>query len=135
MKDRVFIDTNILIYANTDLDSNKQNISRTIIESTECVISTQVIQEFSNIFLKKIKLENQEILKLLKDIIDFVEVYTNQYYTIIKAIEISEKHNYSFYDCTIIAYAIESGCSIIYSEDMQHGYKVNPKLQILNPFL
>ena len=49
--------------------------------------------------------------------------------------EAARKYNYSFYDSLIIAAAIESGCSILYSEDMQHNQLIEEKLKIVNPFL
>jgi predicted nucleic acid-binding protein len=37
-------------------------------------------------------------------------------------------------DLLIVATAIESGCSILYSEDMQHNQNIENKLVIINPF-
>ncbi|SJM92931.1 PilT protein domain protein (fragment) [Crenothrix polyspora] len=35
----------------------------------------------------------------------------------------------------VISAALESGCSLLYSEDMQHGQKIDVQLMICNPFL
>jgi len=40
---------------------------------------------------------------------------------------------YSFYDSLIISAALKAGCSVLYSEDMQHGQKIH-NLTIVNPF-
>ena len=40
----------------------------------------------------------------------------------------------AFYDALIVASAIEAGCDILYSEDMQHGGSIGG-LAIVNPFL
>jgi len=45
-----------------------------------------------------------------------------------------EKYKYQYYDSLIIATAIENGCSILYSEDMQHNQNIENKLVIVNPF-
>jgi predicted nucleic acid-binding protein len=47
---------------------------------------------------------------------------------------LAEDHRLSFYDALIVASAIEAGCDIVYSEDMQHGRKFG-SLTIVNPFL
>ena len=49
--------------------------------------------------------------------------------------KIAEKYRYSYYDSVIIAAALESSCTLLYSEDMQHQQIIEGKLQIINPFL
>ena len=44
------------------------------------------------------------------------------------------RYQYSFYDSLIIAAALEAGCKTLYSEDMQHGQRIE-QLIIKNPFL
>jgi len=51
-----------------------------------------------------------------------------------QALEIMDKWRYSFYDSLIIASAIQADCTILYSEDIQHGQKIM-NLSIINPFL
>jgi len=48
---------------------------------------------------------------------------------------IIDKYNYQIFDSIIIASALEANCGILYSEDMQHGMKIDRKLSIINPFL
>ena len=48
--------------------------------------------------------------------------------------DFAEEHGISFYDALIVASAIEAGCNILYSEDMQHGRRIGG-LAIVNPFL
>jgi len=47
---------------------------------------------------------------------------------------LAEDHRLSFYDALIVASAIEAGCNVLYSEDMQHGRAIGG-LTIANPFL
>jgi predicted nucleic acid-binding protein len=51
-----------------------------------------------------------------------------------QAISIREKHSTPWYDSLILAAAIESECKILYSEDFQHGRKIEG-LKIVNPFI
>jgi predicted nucleic acid-binding protein len=55
-------------------------------------------------------------------------------FTLEKTVAIMEKYNYSYWDSMMLASAIESDCSVIYSEDMQHGQTIDGKLKIINPF-
>ena len=50
-----------------------------------------------------------------------------------KAIEIKHRYQYSYWDSLIIASALESNCSILYSEDMHHGQVIEGRLTIQNP--
>ena len=43
-------------------------------------------------------------------------------------------YKFSYWDSLIVSSAIESKCSILYSEDMQHNQIINERLKILNPF-
>jgi predicted nucleic acid-binding protein len=61
-------------------------------------------------------------------------VFTNNIATINRACKMAEVYGYSFYDSLIIAAAMESGCNILYSEDMQDGHIIEEQLTITNPF-
>ncbi len=53
---------------------------------------------------------------------------------VIKAIEIRGRYGFSYWD-SLIATALLSGCSILYSEDMQHDQVIESTLKIINPFI
>ena len=55
--------------------------------------------------------------------------------TIQHAIKLKGKYHYSYFDSLAIATAFEAGCSVLYSEDLQHNQKMEGKLTIINPFL
>jgi predicted nucleic acid-binding protein len=50
------------------------------------------------------------------------------------ASEIRLNYSISYYDSIIISTAINAGCEILYSEDMQNNQIINQKLKIINPF-
>jgi predicted nucleic acid-binding protein len=54
--------------------------------------------------------------------------------TVIRAMDISIRNGYSYWDSLILAVALENNCSILYTEDMQDGQMIDDKLRILNPF-
>lgn len=131
MKDRTFVDTNILVYALLD-DSHKQQTALNLLQSG-CVISTQVLNEFTNVARKKAKLEWQEIHELSNAIQTLAEIIAVDLATHNRALTIAASDGYSFYDSLIIAAASESKCNLVLSEDMQHSHKISD-LTIINPF-
>lgn len=54
--------------------------------------------------------------------------------TIHKALDIRERYNFSWYDSLIVATALEVGCDILYSEDMQNGQEIEGRMSVVNPF-
>jgi predicted nucleic acid-binding protein len=53
---------------------------------------------------------------------------------LLSATQIMNKYDLQLFDAIIIASALESGCSILYSEDMNDGQVIEKSLRIINPF-
>ena len=134
MKDKVFIDTNILIYFYSKTEPEKRNIIKKILENKNLVISTQVLNEFTNVLLRKFSVTQKEIKVLLEELDKWCLIQIVDLNTIRLGLDISEKFKYSYFDSLIISSAIESNTNVLYSEDMHHGHLINNKLSILNPF-
>jgi len=133
--DYVFVDTNILIYTLSEDEPEKRLTANKILLKNNCLISTQVINELSNVLYKKFNLGYQEVLNLIDEISKFTEVVSFSLITIKKAHFIKYKYKYSYYDSLIIATALENNCKILYSEDMHNKQIIENKLLILNPFV
>ena len=134
MSVNVFLDTNILVYAYSDTELQKQTVARKLVSENTSFISTQVLQEFTNILSRKFKKTWPEITKAIQEVSQNNQVYTNNETTIRQAIKIAEDYKFSFYDSLIIAAALECNCSKLCSEDMNHGQLINQKLTITKPF-
>ncbi len=138
MKGKFFLDTNILVYAFDSPGSQKRKISDKLIKDAHLgkgCISFQVIQEFLNVATRKFisPLKTDDAQKYLAKILFPVcEVFPSEELYFI-ALEISERWKYSFYDSLIIAAALESNCSLLYSEDLQNNQKIYG-LTIVNPY-
>jgi predicted nucleic acid-binding protein len=50
------------------------------------------------------------------------------------ALNLAERYQYSYFDSLILASALEAGCQILYSEDLQDGQRIENQLMIINPF-
>jgi predicted nucleic acid-binding protein len=134
MSDRVFLDTNVVIYGHTNLDPVKQVIAQGLISIPFAFISTQVLQETANTLSKKLKKEWPDVQTVINELVSASTIYRNSETTILKAVSIAGKYKYSFYDSLIISAALECGCSVLYSEDMHDGQVIDNALTIINPF-
>jgi len=140
MKDKIFIDTNIFVYAfiepedETDKRKHFQAIKLlNSIQELNIFISVQVLNEFYNSLLKY-RISDKKIQEKLQQIIDVVFVTPLALETIKRCWEIKIKYRFSYYDSLIIASALENNCSILYTEDMQDGQIIENRLKIVNPF-
>jgi predicted nucleic acid-binding protein len=50
------------------------------------------------------------------------------------ALRIAARHDHRIYDALIIAAALQSGCDVLCTEDMQDGHVIDRRLTIRNPF-
>lgn len=136
MSDKIFLDTNIIIYAYSEDEPIKQEIANSILEkySEQTIISNQVINELSNTLFRKFKLEANEVQQVVLELDDNFRIVNFNLQTQLRGIEIKGKYKLQFYDAMIIATALENNCTILYSEDMQHGQIIENVLTIINPF-
>ena len=134
MRDRVFIDTNILIYFISDDLKKKIKAKEILFSEGEPVLSSQVINEFINACLIKNLLKLDKVISLSAKFMDALEFSLVKETTIKKALQIQKTYNYSYWDCLIIASALENNCSILYTEDMQDRHVIENRLKIVNPF-
>lgn len=140
MKDRFFLDTNIFAYS---FDTNSPSKSRQAqelifqgIETHKGVISYQVIQEFFNTAFRKFSdpMQFADAEQYLQKIFQSFQVIHSSSELFSQALQLKEKHLLGWYDSLIVAAAIESQCTVLFTEDFNHGQKFG-KLQIRNPFL
>jgi predicted nucleic acid-binding protein len=134
MPDRIFIDTNILVYFVSDDKAKRTKAEDIIFSENIKVLSTQVINEFINVSFKKNIVTEIELNSLLNDFINNFEINLIHSYTIKSAVDTKIKYQYSYYDSLIIASALENNCDTLFSEDLQNNQKIEESLTIINPF-
>ena len=139
MTDKVFLDTNVLVYAH-DLDAgNKHDKAAEIVsqlwESRNGVLSTQVLQEFYITLTRKVSstLSKLEARKLVQKYSHWYLVL-NDPSIIIQASEIEESNNISFWDALIVSAAYSQNVPTILTEDLNHG-QIIEGIFIRNPFI
>jgi len=137
--ERCFVDSNIWIYAVTQSGSIPPNprheAAKVLIRTIQPYISVQVINEVSYNLVKKFKFTESDIQTLVKS---FYRTYTvcpmMDEVLLLEASSIRQRYNISFWDSMLVSTAIQSQCSLFYTEDMRHGLIVNDVLTIVNPF-
>jgi predicted nucleic acid-binding protein len=135
MMNKVFLDSNILIYLYSKDEIKKQQIANGLIsEYKNIFISSQVLFEFTYVVHRKFKIDYANILKGLEEFHNAFNFSIITFNTLQKAIQLASKHKYSFPDSLILASAIENNCSIVFSEDMHSNHTVDELVKIINPF-
>lgn len=142
MKDKVFIDTNIFVYAFLDTDDSIHHTKhlkavdflKQFSTDNQVIISTQVLSEYYSALLKN-KISDEDIQESAKQLINSISVVPLSKHTVIESYSIKNKYHYSYWDSLIITSTLQNNCSELYSEDMQHHQKIENQLNIINPFL
>jgi predicted nucleic acid-binding protein len=137
MSGRVFLDTNILVYAHDARDGRKQAISKAIVRgitySGAGVVSMQVLQEFYNTVTRKlaVPLPRNEARAVVEDLSHFcIKTVPEDMQT---AFQVEDEAKISFWDAMIVAAAIKAGATRILSEDLNAGQVIGG-VRIENPF-
>ncbi len=130
-----FIDTNVLIYAFSEDEPQKSDLANELIFEGNRIISLQVINEFSNICLRKFKKSPQTVSAAILEIAGRLKIVNFDLSTQFKALSLCRQLTLYYYDALIIATALQNNCSKIFSEDMQHNQIIEGTLNIINPFI
>lgn len=137
MTERFLVDTNILVYAFTDLDIKKKEKAREIItfaqNSGQGYICKQNIIELINTTHKlKIRESNTQLCKVI-DGLEYLNIIDYSTSSIKKALDLETKINLDFFDSLIAQTMLENGIYTIYTENEKDFNKVD-NLKVINPF-
>jgi predicted nucleic acid-binding protein len=134
MSAKAFIDTNIFIYLYSEDERRKREIAQKAVNTYEGVISTQVLNEFSNICIRKLYKKPDEVELAIDEIMRQCIVLTLEKEDI-KAIGLHKKLGYNYYDCLMVVSALKADCDYLLTEDLTDGQTIEGKLIIVNIFL
>ena len=133
----IFADTNVLVYSADVSEPSKRatakQLLREALASKSLVLSTQVLQEFYvNVLRKRLLLpaEAGEAVRLWAE----STVVGTTPGLVLQAVELHQRYRLSFWDAMIVQAAVEAGCTLLYTEDLQHGQKI-AGVEIVNPFV
>jgi len=135
--DRVFVDTNILIYAFGDEEGAKQKTAKRVIADLWTqglgMVSPQVLAEFYHVATRKQKMPKAIARKIIAAYRPWCSAHTSPE-LLVSASLLEEKHKLSWWDSMLIEAALQGGAGTFLSEDLQHGQKFG-QLTVRNPFV
>ncbi len=143
MRGNTFLDTNIWLYqilTSEDAESQRKkerSLALCLEPDIKIFTSVQVLNEISNVMLKKFSFEKSKVLDFLNQIINTVEVIPLQAAIALDAVEISYRYGFSFYDASIVASAFSVKCLQLVTEDLRNQQIIkyqSHQLIVVNPF-
>ncbi len=137
MSDKLFVDTNILVYAHDRGSGEKHDrasalVGRLWLDRTGA-ISTQVLQElYVNIRRKAANpISLTESREVIGDYLTW-QVVVNDGSSILRALDVEARYAISFWDALIVQAAQQCGAKVLYSEDLSSSQKYGP-VEVINP--
>ncbi|MGA3071032.1 MAG: PIN domain-containing protein [Terracidiphilus sp.] len=128
-----FLDTNVLVYANSEGDHRAAIARRLLLDGG--VVGVQALNEFASVARSKLAMTWAEVQEAIEAIVILcpnprpLSIETHR-----RALELCRRYGLSIWDGLIVAAAAEARCSMLLTEDLQHGQVVDG-VRIENPFL
>lgn len=129
-----FLDTNVLVYAFGKDDPRKREVARSLAESGDALVSTQVLSELANVLTRRMGFSASETRSRISGIAASCEVIVVTPSVVVDALRVMERYQYSFYDSQILAAALAAGAKVLYSEDLHRDQTIDGTLTIRSPF-
>jgi predicted nucleic acid-binding protein len=129
----IFLDTNVLVYASSQGDHRTSTARQLLLDGG--VIGVQVLNEFASVARAKLGLTWAEVQEAIENIVILCpDPRPLSFETHLHALGLSKRYGFSIWDGLIVAAAAEARCSMLLTEDLQHGQVVEG-VRIENPFL
>ena len=133
-----FLDTNVFVYLFDETDERKRRtaevlVQRTLEDGRGC-ISYQVVQETLNVLTRKLQAAAEDVGRLLDDVLMPLWRVNPTRTLYRRGLDLRTRYGFSFYDSLIVAAALEAGCKVLYSEDLQHGQRIDG-VTVMDPFI
>jgi predicted nucleic acid-binding protein len=136
MKERSFLDTNVLVYTDDADAPAKQAAGLSLLragwQTGNAVLSTQVLQEYFAAVTHKLGVD-AAVARRKVELFGRLEVLSIRHDDVLRAIDLHRLHGFSIWDALIVTMALKSQCRVLYSEDLQAG-RIIEGLRIVNPF-
>ena len=132
---RVALDSNILIYAELEPESEKGTRSAALIlrAARDGVIPAQVLGEY-------LRFVQRRAPAAFEDAMRQASIYQAAFLTppttdaiVNKASALARAHRMQLWDCVVCAASLDAGAKVLMTEDMQDG-RIIDGLRVINPF-
>lgn len=129
-----FVDTNIWVYAHLKVSGDVRHERALALVSSHAnlVISPQVVAEYYSVMLRNAQTDAW-IQANLRAIFARTRLQPANAEMLSGALDLRNRYAFSFWDCQIAAAALQARCSILLTEDMQHGQVLDKRLRVVNP--
>jgi len=140
MNAKFFLDTNIIVHAFGQSFPEKARIAQRLVAGgaadKQAIISYQVVQEFINVALRgfRLTIPKADLESFVLTALFPMMAISSSPSLVIEGLRLQGANQLAWYDSLIVAAALQGGCKVLYSEDMQHGRRFGD-LVIQNPFL
>ena len=132
-----FVDRNIFIYAHDGGAGVKHQKSVALLERLfeegNGALSLQVLAEFYAAATRKLNMSTEEVEEVLRDLEGWA-LHRPAFADLLSASRLHRRHGVSWWGAQILNSAIELGCSIVWSEELDRGQKYG-RLIVRNPYL
>jgi predicted nucleic acid-binding protein len=136
MSVRSFFDTNVLVYTDDRAAPAKQRRALELVaehrRAGTGVVSLQVLQEYFVTVTRKLHVEAQVARRKVELLAEF-DVAALGVPDILAAIDLHRLHQFSFWDALVLRAAMQTGCAVLFSENMQRAREVDG-VRVVNPF-
>ena len=129
----IALDTNVLVYLYDASNEKKRKISEDLLFG-EPLISSQVVSEYLNVSKRLLKLPKNEVFDKCLRVFSYCVITPVVYETLALAKLLMLKYDFQLFDSIVIAGALQTECSILYSEDLHLNHIIEGKLTIKNPY-
>lgn len=134
---RVFVDSNVFLYAIDDADPEKQQAARNwraeLWKSRRGRISFQVLGEFYVNAVRKQPSVREEARAEIRDLLAWRPVVSDAA-LLERGWKLQDRYQLSYWDALIVAAASAASCRYLLTEDLQTGQKLDG-IEVVNPFL
>lgn len=136
-KTNCFVDTNMLVYAIDPDEAEKRarvvDLLREIVKSHTLVLSPQSLNECYRVLTDRRRIvPRSQARRYVSSYAPFC-IAPSGFGVTRRAWDIQDATGYSWWDCMLLSSALLAGCGVFWSEDMQHGRKLDT-MTILSPF-
>ena len=133
---RAFFDTNVIVYAHDRRAAVKQQRAASLLDTHaragSMVVGTQVLIEAYNTLLRHALLSRDEAIAVIETLTR-VTVVPAGAASVLRGLRLSRQHQLSHWDGLVVQAALDAGCDVLFTEDLQAGQRFGT-LEVVNPF-
>ncbi len=133
MSERVAVDTNVAIHLHDVQDPARQATAQQVMAQAP-VVSAQVVSEYLNVLQRRLRVEKKVALAMAQEVFGQCEIAPVTHTTLANAARLLARYDFQLFDAIVVANALETGCTVLYSADFQHQQLIDGRLRLVNPF-